>query len=142
MTKILKKFDQNLAANGTTAFTVLFLYGIALLFFLFNTVHDRSDEELRKRLDPRWNKAIMVWINHGYIAHGGLPFQNPLEEDPQQEVVRSITMAFMQLAHLLQRIHVTVTGEFGYFLMALHHSFFQCFHRFFSVSLQCVCHCR
>ena len=124
MTVVFQKFRHNLNAGGGAAFIVLLLFGIAILVLLFNTVHDRSDEEFKNRLIQRYNKAIIIWINNGYFTHGGLAFSKPVQEEPKQHVWQSITMGYLQFAHLLQRIHYALTGEFGYFLMALHNQFF------------------
>ena len=124
MTVAFQKFRHNLNAGGGAAFIVLFFYGVLLLILLFNTVHDRSDEEFKTRLVPRYNKSIIVWINNGYFSHGGLAFSKPVQEEPKQKVWRSITMGYLQFAHLLQRINYALTGEFGYYLMALHNQFF------------------
>lgn len=124
MTAVFQKFCQNLGTNGKMAFAVFLLYGLTLFIILFHTVHDRTDEEFEKRMVPRYNDSIMVWINHGYINHGGLAFLRPVQEDPSQLVWRSVTMGYIQLAHLVQRVHVAMTGEFSYFLMALHNQFF------------------
>lgn len=124
MKVIFQKFWKNLHVGGSAAFIVFLLYGVALLILLFNTVHDRSNEEFKNRLIPRYNNSIMVWINNGYFAHGGLGFFKPLQEEPRQTVWKSITMGYLQFAHLLQRIHYAFTGKFGYYLMAIHNQFF------------------
>ena len=124
MTVVFQKLRHNLNLGGGAAFIVFLLYGVALLILLFNTVHDRSDEEIKNRLVPRYNKSIIVWIKNGYFAHGGLAFLKPVQEEPKQQVWRSITMGYLQFAHFLQRINYAFTGEFGYYLMALHNQFF------------------
>jgi hypothetical protein len=124
MNLLFQKFRKSLDENSSTAVTVFFLYGMFLFYILFNTAHNRSDEEWEKKMIPRFNKTIMVWIDHGYFSHGGLAFEKPVKEDPSQSVWGSNTLNYLQFAHLLQRIHVAVRGEFGYFLMALHNQFF------------------
>jgi hypothetical protein len=124
MTIVFQKFRRSLNVGGGVAFMVFLLYGAAFLILLFNTVHDRSNEEFKNRLVPRYNQSIIVWIKNGYFAHGGLGFLKPLQEEPKQKVWRSNTMGYLQFGHLLQRIHYAFTGEFGYYLMAVHNQFF------------------
>jgi len=124
MTISIEKLRQNLCANVRMPLVIIFLYSFALFILLFNTVHDRTEEEFRKRGRPLNYDSIKVWINHGYFVHGGLAFKKSAEEDPRQVVWKSLTMGYLQLAHLLQRAHVKVTGKFNYFLMALHSQFF------------------
>jgi hypothetical protein len=102
------------------SFIVFFAYGVFLLWFLFVTVHDRREAEFVKRMDSRWPKILQVWIDHGYFKHGGMAFMEPVDQKPDQNVWRSNSMLFMQLGHLLERLHVSYKGTFSYSLMAIH----------------------
>lgn len=83
------------------------------------TVHDRSEKEFEYRTDSRWPKILQVWINHGYLKHGGMSFEYPVDQKPDQTVYRSNTMLFMQLGHFIQRLQIYYRGEFSYTLMAI-----------------------
>ena len=103
---------------------VFTLVGLLLLGVLFQTVHNRTDYEFKNRINPRWENAIMVWIQHGYFKHGGLFFSKPGDADPAPEASGNSTMTFVQVNHLLQRIHVWLTGEPSSRLTAIHNQFF------------------
>ena len=90
------------------------------MWFLFITVHDRKETELKQRIDSRWSKTLQNWIEHGYLKHGGMAFQYPVYQKPDQRVYSSNSMLYMQLGHLMQRFHVANGGEFSYTLMAIH----------------------
>ena len=125
MTFIFQKFRHNLNVGGVAAFIVLLFFGVALLILLFNTVHNRSDEEFKNRLVRHHNKYIITWIKNGYFEHGGLAFVKPLQQEPKQShAYGSMPMSYLQLAHLIQRINYVFNGEFGYYLMAVHNQFF------------------
>jgi hypothetical protein len=102
------------------SFFIFLIYGIFLLWFLFLTVHDRTEAEFAKRIDYRWAQILEVWINHGYLKHGGMAFMAPADLEPKQIIFSSNTQFYMQLAHILQRFHINNENEFGYALMAVH----------------------
>lgn len=75
------------------------------------------------RLTPdyaRYSKTIMVWIQHGYFKHGGLSFLEDIDQNPTQQVWRSNPMGFLQMAHLLERIHFWIKGSYSYRVMVFH----------------------
>ena len=93
--------------------------GTVLMVFLFGTVHRRSPDEIRAFGD-RFHRVVQVWIEHGYLKHGGLYFAEPVDANPRQIVWRSSSMAFLQGAHLLERVHYLSRGRYSYRLMAVH----------------------
>jgi hypothetical protein len=123
MIALLGRWRISITSGGLGTLQFLFAYGAILFVFLFISVHDRSDLELRERADTRLEKTIMVWIDHGYFKHRGLPFVNPVEKGIPNTVHRSTSMAWIQIAHLLQRVHVFFAGEFSLRLMAYHNQF-------------------
>jgi hypothetical protein len=98
---------------------IFLTYGIFFLWFLFITAHDRSEGEFIERLDFRLPSVMKVWINHGYLKHGGMEFLRPVDQYPDQVVYRSNSMLYMQFSHMLQRIYIWYTGEFSYTLIAV-----------------------
>jgi hypothetical protein len=102
------------------SFLIFLFYGVVLLWFLLATVHDRNEEELIKRMDPRFSDFIQVWINHGYLKHGGMGFRVPVNQKPDQRVWRSTTLFHLQLGHVLERMYIAYNGKFSYTLLAIH----------------------
>ena len=91
----------------------LLLFGLAILAFLFATVHRRDlNAALTTKYvytasedSQRYLKLIQLWIEQGYLKHGGLWFLQPgdvgyVGEDAPR-VYRSGSMAYLQAAHLL-----------------------------------------
>lgn len=105
---------------GSWPILIFLVYGIFLLWFLFFTVHDRKGGEFIERMDSRWPTILQVWINHGYSKHGGMAFMQPVDQKPDQKVWRSNSIFFLQLGHVLERIHIAFKGEFSYVLLAVH----------------------
>ena len=97
--------------------------GSIVLIFLFATVHRRTDAEI-SAFNDRFHRVVQVWIEHGYLKHGGLAFTEPGETNPTQTVWRSSSMAFLQVAHVLERVHHLVRGSYSYRLMLLHNQLF------------------
>ena len=93
--------------------------GALVLIFLFKTVHRRTDAEIHAYND-RFHRVVQVWIEHGYLKHGGLAFTEPGETNPTQTVWRSSSMAFLQAAHVAERFQYLVRGSYSYRLMLLH----------------------
>jgi hypothetical protein len=120
MKSLIEKWHSSFIAGEGGAFLVFIIYGTFLLLFLFLSVHDRTDLEFKKRQDSRWQKVIMNWINHGYIRHAGFEFYEPLEKMEGKSVRRSSSMAWLQIAHLLQRGQYYFSGKFSHRLMAYH----------------------
>jgi hypothetical protein len=108
------------AARDMRLAAVLYLaLGGIVLVFLFQTVHRRTDGEISAYND-RFHRVVQVWIEHGYLKHGGLAFTEPGEVNPTQKVWRSSSMAFLQAAHVLERLHYLVRGSYSHRLMLLH----------------------
>ena len=98
---------------GNWALGTYLLYGGFLMFFLFQTVHDRSDAELDLRMNHRFERVIKVWIDHGFFKHAGLWFGHSVDEKPDQDVHWTIATGFLFGPYLLERLHVALTGEFS-----------------------------
>ena len=108
------------AARETRLAGVLYLtLGAIVLTFLYGTVHRRTDAEIQA-FNDRFHRVVQVWIEHGYLKHGGLAFTEPGENNPTQTVWRSSSMAFLQAAHVLERFHYLLRGSYSYRLMLLH----------------------
>jgi hypothetical protein len=108
------------AARDTRLAGLLYLaLGAIVLIFLFGTVHRRTDAEIQA-FNDRFHRVVQVWIEHGYLKHGGLAFTEPGEANPTQTVWRSSSMAFLQAAHVLERVHYLLRGSYSYRLMLLH----------------------
>ena len=103
------------------ALILYLLAGAVLMAFLFATVHRRTPAEIRGYASFQgFPEIIQVWIEHGYLKHGGLAFRQPASANPTQKVWRSNSMAFLQGAHLLERVSYAVTGQYSYRLMTVH----------------------
>jgi hypothetical protein len=124
MKSLTFKWKQSIAEGGLGALLVFIVMGFFILGILFSTVHNRTDNEFKNRINPRWENAIMVWIEHGYFKHAGLRFEKPGDEDPKQLVWGSIGMGFIQANHLLQRIHFGLTGKSSPRLTAISNQLF------------------
>ena len=111
------KWRSSIAQGGGGALLLYFIYGTLLLFFLMAIIHDRTDLELKLRLDSRSEKTIMVWINHGYFKHGGLRFLKPAEKGVSDNIHGSSNMIGLQIGHILQRVNIYFGGEFSHRLL-------------------------
>jgi hypothetical protein len=108
------------AARETRLAGLLYLaFGAIVLLFLLGTVHRRTDAEIQT-FNDRFHRVVQVWIEHGYLKHGGLAFTEPGELNPRQTIWRSSSMAFLQGAHVLERLHYLLRGSYSYRLMLLH----------------------
>jgi hypothetical protein len=101
------------------AFVWFLASGAVLMTFLFFTVHQRSGSDILA-FSTRFHRVVQVWIENGYFKHGGLAFTEAGDANPNQVVWRSSSMAFLQGAHLLERLYYLVRGLYSYRLMALH----------------------
>ncbi len=110
-----KRWYGRLFDGRLTTLLGLVLAGLAVEAALFATV--QKDRELR---GTDKIQVIMVWIQHGYLKHGGLKFLEPVDSNPTQRVWRSSSMGYMQSAHLVERIYVAFRGRPSYTLLAVH----------------------
>ena len=108
--RILARFSP--ARGAYRALGSYLVTGAVLMAFLSATIHQRSVAEIQNYPSfQRYHQIIQVWIEHGYFTHGGLAFKEPASANPTQMVWRSNSLAFLQVAHLLQRINYALTGR-------------------------------
>lgn len=126
-----RDFYERLLQGRWESLTALALFGLVVMGFLFATVHRRDLEaaisqqygSAAGRLD-RYPDLIRFWIEQGYLEHGGLWFILPgdigyIDED-HPRVYRSAPMAYLQVAHLLERVCYAVKGKISYTALMLH----------------------
>ena len=115
-------------AGRGTSLVFLLAVGAAVALALGMTVHNRSTEEIIRKAPPRYEQLITFWIRRGYFRHGGLwirrrglrqAFAPPAPKEPVQWAYRTSSMSYLQLGHLLERIHYGVTGRYSHQLMAI-----------------------
>jgi hypothetical protein len=117
--------------GGWESLVALLCLGLLVLSFLFATVHRRDlATELAKPYGTsganpdRYPRLIRLWIEQGYLRHGGMWFIQPGDigyvDENHPRVYRSGTMGYLQAAHLLERISYAVRGKFSYRLLMLH----------------------
>ena len=117
--------------GGWESLLALLSFGLVVLSFLFATVHHR--DLARELPEPyghsaanpdRFPRLIRLWIEQGYLRHGGMWFIQPGDigyiDEAHPRVYRSGTMGFLQAAHVLERISYAVRGKFSYRLLVLH----------------------
>lgn len=125
MISITHKWQQSIKIGGIGALIVFTVFGFFILWILFLTTHNRTDYEFKNRINPRWENAIKVWVQHGYFKHGGgLRLDKPGDEEPTQRVKGQWGLGFIQINHLFQRIHFGLTGKYSSTLTAIHNQLF------------------
>lgn len=136
--------DLRILTEGRAAtFCFLLIVGLAVTVLLLLTVHNRDDDMLQDphawmsaadraerfpqvgdspigKRNPRWRKAIEFWIEHGFLAHGGLNFSEPPELNPNARVYSSRPPAMLLFAYLMESAHHWLTGKYSERLMTLH----------------------
>ena len=108
------------ARSTATALLLYLLAGAALTAFLFLTVHKRPESELTGLHFIRYHQVVRVWVEDGYLKHGGLAFLEPVDRNPKQKVWRSNSMAFLVGALLLERVPYVAGGSYSLRLMTVH----------------------
>jgi len=107
--------------NPRQALALYLVAGLALMAFLFGTVHSRTAAEIKAYPSFQgYHEILQVWVEHGYLRHGGMAFKEPVSANPSQRIWRSNSLIFLQGALLLQRINYLFRGAYSYKVTALH----------------------
>jgi hypothetical protein len=103
--------------SGFRIFALFLAVGLIALGFTWMTVNERSVARLSGAFLPiHSHTAIMRWIEHGYFASHGLLWPVPGEKI----IYRSQSGGLMISGFLVEKIWITLTGHYGWRLLALH----------------------
>jgi hypothetical protein len=119
----INRLKKELCSGGNIGILIFLFWGSLVLAGLLLTVHSRDAEEAQSALQGRWPDVILLWEKQGYFVRDDLWFSKPLTEDHNQSIVPRYHMGFLQVAHLLERIHIGIEGSFSVGLLAFHNQF-------------------
>lgn len=107
---------------------LLFVGGVVFLL-LFSTVHRRETSKVLEKVPSRYQELITFWHDRGYLKHGGLwirgseHFLNWSPPKAGEEVkwaYKTSSMGYLQLGHVLERLHFLIKGRYSVMLMCIH----------------------
>ncbi|HEV7573011.1 MAG TPA: hypothetical protein VGQ21_16040 [Thermoanaerobaculia bacterium] len=103
--------------RGLTLYLFFLIPGLIALGYSWMTVQHRLVPALSSSEGPqRAHTILMRWIDHGYFASHGLLW--PVADG--STIYRSATGAHMISAFVVEKIWITITGRYGWELLALH----------------------
>lgn len=125
--RVLRSLLEMIMAGGLLSFVFLFFVGGVVMLLLFATVHNQKPETISAKVHPRYEQLITFWYERGYLRHGGLWMRGSRDDfsapKPDQEVrlaYKTGPMAYLQGAHLLERMHFLIRGRYSQTLMSFH----------------------
>jgi len=131
---------ENISSSNLKSFSLFFSIGLLVLFFLFQTVHNRDIDKTFLEKGPRLMNVVEYWVDNGFLKHGGLwprdpafsvdnqCFNNcnnlPQEGDAVNEFYSSMSMGYMHFSFFTQKVVHMITGEVSYKLAVYQNQFY------------------